>query len=463
MAKVDIPEEMHRRFVYYLLRSETFQAPLRLVSRSAQSGFNKQDLAEIELPIAPLEEQKRIAENLDKLFARVDACRDRLDRVRLILDRFRQSILATALSGELTEDWREENSNNVEPASNLLIRLQERFREGFIHRISDSQADRISEHTLPEGWLSTSVEAVGEVFLGRQRSPKNHSGSNMRPYIRAANITWDGWDFSDIKEMNFNPRDFERYKLQTGDVLINEGSGSASEVGKPAIWRGEIENCCFQNTLICVRPFEKMSEYLYLVFLYAALSKAFVEETRGIGIHHLGKERFSAFPIPLPPIREQQEIVRRVADLFTYVDRLKTRYRNTYDRLDRLIPTLLDEAFRGELVPQDPNDEPASILLERIRRMRAITEENLTKPLRRKPTDKTSQPQVIMLKRKDIQPSHLADILKEHGSMTAENLWSASQLEIDDFYDQLKDEEARGLLKETREETSNAPRLLEAA
>jgi hypothetical protein len=110
-----------------------------------------------------------------------------------------------------------------------------------------------------------------------------------------------------------------------------------------------------------------------------------------------------------------------------------------------------------------PDDEPASVLLERIRMMRATTEENVTKQRQRKPaSDKPSQSQVIMLKRKDIQPSHLSEILKARGSMTAETLWSASQLEIDDFYDQLKDEEANGLLTETREESVDAPRLLEA-
>ena len=104
MAKVDIPSGMYRRFVYHLLTGEIFQAPLRLVSRSAQSGFNKQDLAEIEIPIPPLSEQKRIADKLDSLLKRVDACRDRLDRVPRILKRFRQSVLATATSGQLAHE-----------------------------------------------------------------------------------------------------------------------------------------------------------------------------------------------------------------------------------------------------------------------------------------------------------------------------------------------------------------------
>ena len=325
----------------------------------------KNYILETKIPLAPLNEQKRIADKLDRLLSRVDACRERCDRIPLILKHFRQSVLAAATSGELTEDWRGENFN-IESASDLLIRLQEQFRGNFIHRIWTSPEEKGSE-ALPESWLYVPVKAVGEVYLGRQRSPKNHNGPNMRPYVRAANITWTGWDFSDVKEMNFDPPDFERYRLRVGDVLINEGSGSADEVGKPAIWKGEIENCCFQNTLICVRPYEDMSEYLYLVFLQAALSKAFVEATRGINIHHIGKERFAAFLIPFPPLEEQQEIVRRVEKLFAFVDRLEARYQTARAQVDRLTPALLDKAFRGELVPQEPNDEPASVLLARIR------------------------------------------------------------------------------------------------
>ena len=109
---------------------------------------------------------------------------------------------------------------------------------------------QLSKAKLPKKWKAVSIETVGEVILGRQRSPENHNGPHMRPYVRAANITWGGWDLSDVKKMNFDRRDFEKFRLQIGDVLINEGSGSAKEVGKPAIWNGEIEDCCFQNTLI---------------------------------------------------------------------------------------------------------------------------------------------------------------------------------------------------------------------
>jgi type I restriction enzyme S subunit len=269
--------------------------------------------------------------------------------VPAILKRFRQAVLAAAVAGRLTEDWREGNAEMVSNQE-FLARLSQRISKNGQSQLRLNDDERFIEADLPSGWQYIPVSLVGDVYLGRQRSPDNHNGPYMRPYVRAANITWQGWDLSDVKEMNFDPKDFARYKLQVGDVLINEGSGSADEVGKPAIWKGGIEDCCFQNTLICVRPHEGMSDYLYYVFLHAAMSKSFVEDTRGVNIFHIGKDRFSAYLIPLPSLAEQHEIVRRVETLFGYADRLETRTAAARARVQQLTPSLLAKAFRGELV-----------------------------------------------------------------------------------------------------------------
>jgi type I restriction enzyme, S subunit len=327
-----------------------------------QVNLNIEIVKSFEIPLPPLNEQKRIADRLDLLLTRIDKAKTHLDRIPPLLKRFRQSVLAIATSGKLTEDWREANGLD-----------------------------------FTKMWKYAPVSSVGEVFLGRQRSPKNHHGENMRPYMRAANITWQGWNLSDINEMNFDEKDFERYKLKFGDVLINEGSGSADEVGKPAIWRSEVEDCCFQNTLICVRPYKPISEYLYFIFLNAAVSKAFVEETQGVNIYHIGKERFAAFIIPVPPPEEQAEIVRRVEALFAKADRLEAQYKTARQQTDRLTPALLAKAFRGQLVPQDPTDEPASALLERIRQQRDASPEPKKKRIPKRSSNKVAQPKEIHL------------------------------------------------------------------
>ena len=131
----------------------------------------------------------------------------------------------------------------------------------------------------------------------------------MRPYMRAANVTWQGISLHDVKEMDFTPEEFATYALRRGDVLLSEASGSASEVGKPAIWNDEVQDCCFQNTLIRVRAPKPLVPFLHLHFYKDALTGALARAARGVGIHHLGASALSHWEIQLPPGDEQRQIM----------------------------------------------------------------------------------------------------------------------------------------------------------
>ena len=190
----------------------------------------------------------------------------------------------------------------------------------------------------PTGWASVRLDDIAEVRLGRQRSPKNHTGTQMRPYLRAANLTWDGIVVSDVKEMNFTDDEVVTYRLADGDILLSEASGSAKEVGKPGIWRGQMDgDVCFQNTLIRVRPEQGVDvDYLYFRLLHEALRGGFVESSRGVGIHHLGSSKLSALSLALPPAAEQ----RRIAEtLGTQVPNF-ARASHSLRRLLRMTSTL---------------------------------------------------------------------------------------------------------------------------
>lgn len=299
-------------------------------------------VATFPVPVPPLNEQKRIADKLDAVLARVDACRERLARLPGILKRFRQAVLATATSGVLTTDWRGER---VKHLSKLL----------------------------PDTWEICKIRDVGSIQLGRQRSPKYHRGDNMRPYLRVQNVFEDRLDLSDIMEMDFSEADFEKYQLHYGDILLNEGQ-SPEYLGRPAMFRGELENVCFTNTLIRFQASDRViPDYALLVFRNHMHSGRYVTEGNiTTNIAHLGAGRFGNVEFPLPPIEEQHEIVRRVGALFVHADALEAKYHAARDQVGHLTPSLLARAFRGELVSQDPNDEPAEKLLERIRAARAV-------------------------------------------------------------------------------------------
>lgn len=169
-------------------------------------------------------------------------------------------------------------------------------------------------------WPVKPLSDVAEVRLGRQRAPKNHSGDSMRPYLRAANVTWAGLNLDDVKRMNFTDEELEVYRLVPGDIVLSEASGSPGEVGKPALWSGEIADCAFQNTLIRVRAREHEPKFLLHYLRFQALTGRFVEHSRGVGIHHLGRARLASWPTPLPNVAEQLRIVGLLEDHLSRLD-----------------------------------------------------------------------------------------------------------------------------------------------
>jgi type I restriction enzyme S subunit len=247
------------------------------------------------------------------------------------------------------------------------------MREGNGHH-GERVIDELRSIRRPLGWTRTSVSDVGDVRLGRQRSPKNRSADYPTKYIRAANITWNGLDLSDVLDMDFRPEERATYRLQPGDVLLSEASGSASEVGKPAIWNGELENCCFQNTVIRFRPTAASSRFALLAFQHFARNSIFARISKGVGIHHLSADRFASMPFLLPPLNEQRRIVTKIEELFSDLDAGVAALERAKANLKRYRAAVLKAAVEGKLTEawraEHPDVEPASKLLERILRER---------------------------------------------------------------------------------------------
>ncbi len=445
---VGIPREgiTTTEYLFYYLSSQK-NAFIEAGKGAAQPNISQKVIKDWTIPLASFNQQKRIADKLNSLLARVDACRDRLERIPRILERFRQAVLTAGTSGQLTEDWR-------------ITRMAQMQAEPQISTTATLNCDDSNQdYDLTKLPLSRLLREP----LQNGRSVRDGDGAWV---LRLTSIRKGKIDLQERKQGLWSRNDAIRFFVQEGDFLVARGNGSLRLVGRGGLVGKVTEEVAYPDTMIRIRPNTSLIAPEFLTIIWDANSvREQIEQIAKTtaGIWKISQSDLEGIILDVPTLEEQAEIILRVEVLFAYADRLETRYRKAYAIVYQLTSALLDKAFRGELVPQDPDDEPASVLLERIRMMRATTEENVTKQRQRKPaSDKPSQSQVIMLKRKDIQLSHLSDILKARGSMTAETLWSASQLEIDDFYDQLKDEEAKGLLKETREESADALRLLEA-
>ncbi|MBY5719286.1 hypothetical protein HFO33_22280 [Rhizobium leguminosarum] len=424
--------QLSYRFVAKAL-AYTVNAVIR-EARGDIPGLSKEHITDHVVPLPPLAEQMRIVAKMDALNEKSARARAELARIESLVEQMRVITLQSAFNGRLTSD----------------------IYPDFIAVQTSEEAPLVAPWSIPDHWIWRRTDQVGFVGLGRQRSPKNHDGPNMRPYLRSANITWHGVDMTDVKTMNFDSADFERFKLKAGDVLLNEGSGSAKEVGKPAIWRGELQDCCYQNTLLRVQPRLCTSEYLYFYFLFTAMTGRFVSSTQGVNIQHIGREGLARYPVPLAPGAEQRKIVRRIESAFAKIDRLEADARRALRLLGKLDEAILARAFRGELVPQDESDEPANLLLERILAER----EGAPKSARRKQAKGNVSEQIknperkmtMAMSRSDVALDHLAQTLRANGgTSSATDLWLRSEMDIDEFYKQLRSEIDSGQIREGTE------------
>ncbi|HEY7329595.1 MAG TPA: restriction endonuclease subunit S [Gemmataceae bacterium] len=349
--------------------------------------LNLTEIRSILVPLAPPPEQGRLVEKIEELLSDLDAGVASLRQAQATLKKYRAAVLRAAVTGELTTEWRAVHPN-VEPATKLLDRiLAERRRKWEEEQEAKFAAsgrtppkgwqskypmlpplDSSNLAELPPNWCWASVNQVGEVRLGRQRSPAHHDGLYMRPYLRVANVFENRIDTNDVLQMNFTPAEYEVYRLEFGDILLNEGQ-SLHLVGRPAMYRDEVPGACFQNTLVRFRAdpgvLPEYSLYLFLAYLH---NRRFQKVARWtVNIAHLGADRFSSIEFPLPPVDEQRAIVAKVEQQLSDIEATDNYITASLKRAARLRQSILKEAFAGRLVPQDPNDEPASVLLERIR------------------------------------------------------------------------------------------------
>jgi type I restriction enzyme S subunit len=304
----------------------------------------------IPVPLAPLPEQKRIADKLEAVLGRVDACRTRLDRVPALLKRFRQSVLAAATSGKLTEEWRAENGVNY-----ALENVEIEFEDASL--------------TLPSSWKVTRADAVcSSVRDGTHDTPK-YVKSGI-PLVTSKNIRPIGIDFEGAQQISHDDhREIsKRSKVDVGDVLFS----MIGSVGHICIVETSREFSIKNVGLFKNNPGTVLPRYMFY-WLQGPLFGQWLEpRLRG------GNQKFASLgllresPVFLPPIPEQQEIVRRVEALFALADRIEARLAAAQATVVRLTPATLAKAFRGELVPQDPDDEPAAVLLERIAALKDV-------------------------------------------------------------------------------------------
>ncbi|HEU5040056.1 MAG TPA: restriction endonuclease subunit S, partial [Gemmatimonadales bacterium] len=327
--------EVDARYVFYVAQSKQFEDQLFPKQRGVSyPAVRNTDVLDTNIPLPPKQEQHRIVEVLESRLSQLDAGDRELSRALQKLTSFRKSSLMSLVPKE-----------------------------------------------LPPAWQMTTVGEAGTVTLGRQRHPDWHHGPEMRPYLRVANVFEDRIDTSDVMEMDFSGV-FDKFRLRPGDVLLNEGQ-SPHLVGRPALYRGSPPNVAFTNSLLRFQArSDVLPEWALLVFRRHLHARRFMQEIRiTTNIAHLSAKRLKSVEFPIPPLEEQRRLIQLADQQLSYADALEKTLRSNLARAKNLRRSVLQTAFSGRLVPQDPADEPASVLLDRIRAERAA---QATNPRRRK-------------------------------------------------------------------------------
>lgn len=368
--------EIEPRWLFYAVRSSAFVERMsELVQGALYPAIKSKDVKGFEMPFAPLNEQQRIADKLDAVLARVDACRERLDRVPDILKRFRQAVLAAATSGKLTEDWRDEEPSKAD-AAELAEALHLAHQSVGGHKVGNAAPPTDGVHDLssdmfPDGWelltLRDLVLPDRPITYGILKpGPELEAGV---PYVRVADFPNERLELRTIRRTSTEvDKQYQRSRLRSGDLLLSiRGS-----VGRLIVIPDSLEGANITQDSARLSIQSSVNRDWVLWYLRSELAQTRMKgATKGVAVRGINIGDVRALQVPLPSRKEQDEIVRRVKSLFTYADRLEARYTTARAQVERLTPALLAKAFRGELVLQDPNDEPAPVLLDRIRAARA--------------------------------------------------------------------------------------------
>ncbi len=399
----------------------------KLEASTAIPGLNRNHAYDETVLLPPLNEQHRIVAKIEELFSELDKGIENLKTAQAQLKVYRQSLLKHAFEGKLTAQWREQrrakqsvapakagaqplndmdsrlrgndemgggNDEPLETAAVLLKRIQQERAQRHQQQLADWEAtgkqgskpkapkslpsltaEELAElPELPEGWgWFLMGDVCLESILGKMLDKEKNKGE-LKPYLRNINVRWGKFSLDDLLEMRFEESEYVRFGLKDGDLVICEGG----EPGRCAVWRKELgQDMQIQKALHRVRFADSMnSSFVQMYFELCASNRRLEKMFTGTTIKHLTGEKLARMAVPICSINEQARILLALEYKLSETDQLDQTITTSLQQAEALRQSILKKAFSGQLVPQDPNDEPASELLARIRAEKAAQPNN---------------------------------------------------------------------------------------
>ena len=377
------PRDISPSFLYYYLRSAKSVA-IQSASGTTFKELSKKRAALLPFPLAPLPEQHRIVEKIESLFERLDEGIAALKRAETNLERYRASVLKAAVEGRLTEQWRKENpleETGGELLRRILVERRERWEMEQLEKFESRgrkpprnwtakykepvPPDTSGLPELPEGWCWATVDELAPVIQYGHTASADPSKQDGPRFLRITDIQRGRVQWPDVPGCAASEAETEKYRLSEGDIVF---ARTGATTGK-SYRISEHPDAIFASYLIRVGLSDPVHSRYVSVFFQSSTYWAQIERgKRGIGQPNVNARVLAHITLPLPPLCEQVEIAERVEYAENAVrpatDRFISSCRTTASALRQ---SILKRAFEGRLVPQDPTDEPASVLLNRIR------------------------------------------------------------------------------------------------
>lgn len=387
------------RYLFYFLKTVKLG---ELSQATTVPAVRTSDIATLKVPLAPSKEQARIVSKIDELFSDIDEGERALEHVQKLVERYRQSVLKAAVTGELTREWREKHKGQLESGEVLLQRILRARREAWekaelarmrakgVKPPNDKWKEKYQEPTradtselprLPGGWTWASMDMVTDIVGGITVDQKRGvEECESVAYLRVANVQRGYLDLSEVKMISALKNRIDELQLRHGDILFNEG-GDIDKLGRGWIWESQISRCIHQNHVFRARLFvdgcwNKIFSW-YGNTLGRTLFLRLGKQTTNLASLSLSKLR--AFSVPVMDAKEASEIVSRVEDMLSIADKEFNELKDQTHASIALRQAVLKSAFSGKLVPQDANDEPASVMLSRISSSRRDSESRIGK------------------------------------------------------------------------------------
>ena len=390
-------------FLCYSLRQDSFREYLASNASGVGGSLMRvrdATFTDYPFPLPPLPEQHRIVAEIEKQFTRLDASVAALKRVQANLKRYRASVLKAACEGKLVPTEAElarTEGRNYDPADRLLQRIltERRARWESHEKRRGNYKEPVAPDTsalpeLPEGWVWSTLAQISGLKGGVTKGRRYRAGELLTdvPYLRVANVQRGYLDLSVIKTIKVTKEIADQLALVPGDILFTEG-GDRDKLGRGWVWNGEIEGCIYQNHVFRSRLLLSELHPEFVSWWGNSFGQIFFNQSgkQTTNLASINLSVLSGFPVPLPPLAEQRRIVAEVERRLSVIQQTEATVQASLTRAERLRQSILKQAFSGKLVPQDPNDEPASELLKRIRAEREAAQlaaSNRHKPRRSK-------------------------------------------------------------------------------